>query len=231
MREPLQDGPQPGVRSADAHSRPFRPTPADPPSAPPPAPPGRGAPSSAFEPVDLGRWIEGRREAIVERWLDEMESRPGGPVDDVLELYRSFCTFMARAVSAALGPYRDQVDPLLQQACELYGSLGAFRGLAAGEVVEEVQLLREVVIRFLYADPPVGGEGLLSLRDVLRLNRALDRAVTQASVGHTDALFFALFRGSGVPERLPGEQLEEVRDQLSSIRGDFEEILAHAGEV
>lgn len=167
---------------------------------------------------------------MISRWLDEMESRPCAPEGEVHDLYGSFAELFVGCVSAALGPYRDQVDPILQQGAELYGSLGAFRGLAAGEVVEEVQLLREVVIRFLYADPPAGGGGILSLRDVLRLNRALDRAVSRASVGHTDALFFALFRGSGVPDRLPGEQLGEVREQLSTLRGEFDGVMEHLRE-
>lgn len=232
MRDPADEGPRPGVRDTGSSPRRFR--------SPPPSegrPPtestsdaGRPAsnPSSASQPVDLARWVDGRREAIIRRWLEEIERRPGGPRGEVVGLYRSFCTLLVRAVSAALGPYREQIDGSLQQAAELYGSLGAFRGLAAGEVVEEVQILREVILRFLYADPPIGGEGLLSLRDVLRLNRALDRAVTQASVGHTDALFFQLFRGSGVPERVPGEQLEEVREQLASIRAEFDEVVEAA---
>ena len=88
--------------------------------------------------------------------------------------------------------------------------------------MEEFQLLREAVIRLLYQDPPLGGRVPLSLREVLRLNRAIDRGVTHASVGHTDAMFFSLFEGSGIPEVPPAEDLViEVKTQLEVIRKDL----------
>jgi hypothetical protein len=88
--------------------------------------------------------------------------------------------------------------------------------------VEEFQILREAVIRLLYQDPPLGGRVPLSLREVLRLNRAIDRGVTHASVGHTDALFFSLFEGSGIPDVPPAEELVvEVRAQLEVIRTEL----------
>ncbi len=69
----------------------------------------------------------------------------------------------------------------------------------------------------------------MGLRDVLRLNRAVDVLVTHASVGHTDALFFALFQSSGVPERLSDDVRYEIRLQLERIRAGLEEILETAG--
>lgn len=126
---------------------------------------------------------------------------------------------------AFLGPYREQVRPLWGQAAELYGSLAAMRGLAAGEVIEEFQLLREEMLRLFYDEPPVRESEDLSLRDALRVNRVVDDGVTHASVGHTDALFFALFQGSGVPRSLSGEQAVEVREQLATVRSEFRELM------
>jgi hypothetical protein len=100
------------------------------------------------------------------------------------------------------------------------------RGLAAGEVIEEFQILREGVIRLLYQEPPLEGRARLSLREVLRLNRALDAGVTHASVGHTDALFFSLFEGSGISDAPPAASLmEEVRNQLDGLRAELREVL------
>jgi hypothetical protein len=98
------------------------------------------------------------------------------------------------------------------------------RGLAAGEAVEEAQILREGVLRVLYQDPPTTHAGAMGLREVLRLNRAIDQLVTYTSVGHTDALFFALFQGSGVPERLSDDVRYELRTQLGAIRRAFDEL-------
>jgi len=119
-----------------------------------------------------------------------------------------------------LGPHRDQILPLWIRGFELFGAVAAKRGLAAGEAIEEVHLLRELVIRDLYRDPPMGGTVPLSLREVLRLNRALDRAVTHASVGHTDALFFEFFEAEGAA-LLRGEDIAaEVAEQLDGIGTD-----------
>ena len=119
-----------------------------------------------------------------------------------------FCGLLTRMLPGALGPLREHVEPLWLQTAELFGSVAAQRGLAAGEALDEFQILREVLIRELYADPPAGGRVPLSLRDLLRLNRVIDRGVTQAGVGHADALFFALFQGSGVPEHLDADEAE-----------------------
>jgi hypothetical protein len=110
------------------------------------------------------------------------------------------------------------------QAAGLFGLMAAQRGLSAGEVIEEFQMLRDAVIRFLYAEPPVTGALRISLRDLLRVNRLIDRGVTQASVGHTDRLFFALFQGRGVSEGLTDENIGEMRAQLESIRREFRQI-------
>ena len=101
------------------------------------------------------------------------------------------------------------------------------RGLAAGEVIEEFQLLREGVIRILYQDTGGTGEDGIPLRDLLRLNRVIDRGVTYATVGYTDALFFALFQGSGVGEELTEGAAVEVREQLRLLSEDYDEIMSH----
>ena len=59
----------------------------------------------------------------------------------------------------------------------------------------------------------------VTARDVLALNRVLDRAVTHASVGHTDALFFEFFEGEAGRSLLgDGDVEDEARAQLAEIR-------------
>jgi hypothetical protein len=128
-----------------------------------------------------------------------------------------------------MGPYRDQIQPLWDRAAELYGAVAAKRGLAAGEAIEELHILRELVIRDLYRDPPLGGTAPLSLREILRLNRALDRAVTHVSIGHTDAMFFQFFEGDGARSLLGGDDIAgEAESQLMSISSEVHTILEHA---
>jgi hypothetical protein len=178
-----------------------------------------------LEPLEFARWVEQRVGRLAEHWLAEVVRKQVRPASDVEALLAPFFQLLTSMIPASLGPYRPQVEPLWLQAAELFGSVAAQRGLAAGESVEEFQILREVLIRELYADPPAGGVPI-SLRDLLRLNRLIDRGVTQASVGHADVLFFALFQGSGVPEHLSTEVVQEVKAQLDSIADEFRTVMA-----
>jgi hypothetical protein len=90
--------------------------------------------------------------------------------------------------------------------------------LAAGEVVEELQVLREIILKALMEDPSVDWQTKSFQRDLLGLNRLLDEGVVQASVAYVDDLFFAHLQGSGVPEGLTPEVEEEIRLQLVSFR-------------
>jgi hypothetical protein len=128
-----------------------------------------------------------------------------------------------------MGRYRDQMRPLWDCVSELFGSIAAKRGLAAGEAIEEIHILRELVIRDLYRDPPLGGHVPLSLREILRLTRALDRCVTHASVGHTDAMFFQFFGGEEAIDAVSDVDVAaEAEAQLETVRGQVQEILEHA---
>lgn len=181
-----------------------------------------------LEPMEVAVWVEEQAPALRDRWFSEVLARDGRSNEAVNELLRDFTELLVSLIPGCLGPYRTQMDPVWHQATELYGKLGALRGLAAGEIIEEVQLLREAIIRFLYAQPPGGvshEDARLTLREGLRLSRIVDRGVTHASIGHTDALFFALFHGNGVPRSLDGELLEEVRDQLEELRAERDEIM------
>jgi hypothetical protein len=162
---------------------------------------------------------------MVRRWTGELRARTGhrdAPIDQLLE---EFADLLVSLLAPGVGPLRDLVEPIFQQTAELYGSLGAVRGLAAGEAVEEMQLLREAILRFLYRDPAFRGGAALGFREVLRLNRLVDLAVTYASVGHTDALFFSLLHGTGVTARPSEEALEEIRSQLRHLAEERDRLL------
>lgn len=180
---------------------------------------------------DISRWLAERAEPLRERWLVMVRGRvEAARGDGRNELTEAFLDLFIDILPLCLSPVRDHAEPLWDTTAELFGSFAANRGLAAGEVIEEVQILRECVIRMLYQDPPRAPFGPSALRDVLHLNRLADRLVTHASVGHTDALFFALFQGSGAPEALSDEVRYELRAQLEGIRREYEVLERHVRE-
>lgn len=181
--------------------------------------------------MEFARWVEERTEQLGRRWLKEVASRYDPWDQDQAALVTRFFEVLLEMLPDTLGPYREQVDPIWLQVSELYGSVAAQRGLAAGEVIEEFQILREGLIRLLYSEPPLAGASPMALRDILRLNRVVDRGVTQASVGHTDALFFALFKGSGVPDHLAADVLTEVHDQLDALHDEYRQVMRSLSPV
>ena len=178
-------------------------------------------------PEELTRWIEERTQLLAQRWLRELDRRVEGNLEEARSLLEELCPLLVSCLPHLLGPYRSQVEALWQEAAEFYGNVGSMRGLAAGEAIEEFQLLREVLIRQLYEDPPGDGTQSLGFREVLRLNRIVDEGVTYAGVGHTDALFFALFQGTGVARSLTPDLHAEVTDQITAIRRELDRLTGY----
>jgi hypothetical protein len=121
-------------------------------------------------------------------------------------------------------PVRRKAAQLWFDACAHYGRIAAARGLAAGEVVEEIQHLRELLIRHL-SDIIAALPARYSMATVLRLNRQLDKGIAQAVVGYTDALVETLFNQNGVavfvqeePDREIGQRLEQLETELAQVR-------------
>lgn len=121
------------------------------------------------------------------------------------------------------GPVRRQAANLWFDSCEHYGRAAAGRGLAAGEVVEEIQHLRELLIRSL-SDIIAALPARYSMATVLRLNRQLDHGIARAVVGYTEALVETLFNQNGVPASVPEQVDSEAVKQLEQFEGDLEKI-------
>ncbi|MDX1495293.1 MAG: hypothetical protein R3253_14600 [Longimicrobiales bacterium] len=160
--------------------------------------------------------------------MHELRARELAKDDD--EVVEIFATHLVGMLPVMVGPYRDQIQSLWDRTAELYGAFAATRGLASGEAIDELHVLRELVIRELYRHPPGNCDVPLMLREFLRLNRSLDRAVTHTSVGHTDALFFQFFEGDGVapPVLSQAEFRAEARQQLEEIHAEVSDILRQA---
>ena len=177
----------------------------------------------------LSERLEAQREAMADRWLVEIRARTAGVEGELLDLLGDFIDLFTLTLAPGLGVFRGQVERILKQTAVLYGNLGAHRGLAAGEPVEEVQLVRGVLLRFLYG--PGGDHGLSTpdLRDLLQLNRLVDLAVTYASIGHTDTLFFNQLHGAGVAEGATPDIVAEVREQVEAFHDDLSLLVSGDG--
>ncbi len=168
----------------------------------------------------LGDWLEVQREFLAKYWFEEILHRVS--MDEEMErILERFLNLLTRMIPAAFDHRRTEVDPAWKSAAELYGALGAKRGLAAGDIVEEFQIVREAVVRILFQAPPGRHGAALSLSDALRLNRFLDSGVTHASIGHTDGLFFALFQGNGVSTVPTAKLVAEVEEQLDVLEMEW----------
>lgn len=168
--------------------------------------------------MDLREWLDRERELISGRWRAEVRGRLGHQGDQEDRLITFFLAHLVEFLPCCLAEQRDPGLEVWRQAAHLYGSLALQRGLAAGEVVEELGLLREGIFKLLLEEGPGGWEDRTFQRSLLALNRCLDQAVVAASVSYIDDLFFAHLQGSGVPEGVTGEVEEETRSQLRSLR-------------
>jgi hypothetical protein len=175
-------------------------------------------------PLDLVRYLRDRCEEVAEIWSSEIGARDVGQANGYDGLVLRFTAQLTALLPWLFGPHGTHIQPLWDRTAELFGMVGAKRGLAAGEIIEEFQILRDLLIRTLYRDPPP--EGPLSLRDMLRLNRIVDRGVTHASVGHTDALFFQFFEAQEEPlENSPGDIVREAEAQLALVEQELAQVV------
>lgn len=179
----------------------------------------------AHQPQGLSDWLRLRVDRLATGWLSSVLDREHRTDPDATAVVEDFLGLLVSILPGSVGPHSRQLDSIWQRAAELYGSFGVARGLAAGEIVEEFQLLRTELIRLLFSEPPISSGPALLGREVLRLNRFLDLGVTQASVGHTDRLFFDLFQGGSGASQVTPELITEVRHQLTGIEDELREVL------
>lgn len=146
--------------------------------------------------VAASKAITGQRDVMVARWSDWLRDRITVSHGVSATLVERELYLILDVLAAMVGPLRRETKPIWARVTEHYGRLAAARGLAAGEVVEEMQYLRELLIRYLApsiaALRPRQGMALL-----LRLNRIVDQGVAIAVVGYTDAIVRTLLPGHG----------------------------------
>jgi hypothetical protein len=166
------------------------------------------------------------RDKVVSQWADWLGERltaaPHVPRPTVERELRLLTDVLVETV----GPMRQEVREIWFHACEHYGRVGAARGLAAGEVVEEIQFLRELLTRKLA--PIFGGlRPRQAMAMILHLNRTLDKGIAVAVVGYTDALVATLFAQNGVPAHDIDLDNADIERQLDSIEGELATVVRH----
>jgi hypothetical protein len=170
-----------------------------------------------------GRVIAEMRDTMVSQWTDwlgdRMTAAPTIPRSTVERQFRLLFDVMTEMV----GPLRREVNTVWYHVCEHYGRLASARGLAAGEVVEELQFLRELLIREL-APILVAMRARQGMAIMLRLNRVIDKGVAVAVVGYTDALVAALFSQNGVPLSSADHDVAEVERQLDALEQELQAV-------
>jgi len=122
------------------------------------------------------------------------------------------------------GPHRREANGLWLSASEWYGRTAALRGLAAGEIVEEFQYLRELVMRHL-SELVILLVPRQSMAAILRLNRLVDTGTAHAVVGYTDALVESLLERQGIPLGAHETEESEVEDRLSQLEAEFAQLM------
>lgn len=174
--------------------------------------------------MKLQEWLRDREGLLAERWIQEIRTgRDPGNLEG-LDIMEVVVRELVSMIPYCFGEKRDAARENWQHASYLYGSLALLRGLAAGDVVDELQLLRGVILRlFLTEDEPSGGHftGGIPAMEFLALNRILDMGVSRASIAYVDDLFFTHLQGSGVPTDLDEDKKLEIRRQFQTLREEL----------
>ncbi len=174
-----------------------------------------------------GRVIAERRRALVTEWAAWLGERMTASPSVSRETVERQLDVLVDLMAEMVGPLRREVKPIWFLACEQYGRVASMRGLAAGEVVEELQYLRELLIRTL-APVLAAMRARQGMAIMLRLNRVLDKGVAVAVVGYTDALVATLFSQNGVPAQGGALDQAEVARQLRQIEHELAAVTRRA---
>lgn len=162
------------------------------------------------------------RDAMVAEWADWQADRAGSRHIPRPTVERQFRLVIETLVEM-LGPLKREANSVWQHVMEHYGRTAAARGLAAGEVVEELQQLRVLLIKH------IGGvvAAMRPRRAVavfLRMNAIVDRGIAVAVVGYTDALVASLLMTDRDTDRLTAANADDLSHQLGGLEAELEPL-------
>jgi hypothetical protein len=166
------------------------------------------------------RVINDLRDNMVSQWADWLGDRMQTSTTIPRPIIERELRLIIELLGEMVGPVRRETKPVWFHACEHYGRLAAARGLAAGEVVDEMQFLRELLIRNL-APILAAMRPRQAMAIMLQLNRVFDKGIGVTVVGYTDALVATIFAQNGVPSPGTAVDADEVSRQLEQLEGEL----------
>ena len=163
-----------------------------------------------------GRALASKRDVVVSEWAEWIHRRLSSHARVPEQALERQLALQIDLLVLLTGPLRRLATEHWLTASEWYGRTAALRGLATGEVVEEFQYLRELLILHLSETitefPP-----RQSIATVLRLNRYLDQGIAHAVVGYTDSLVETLLNRRGVPVSGDEDAEAEIAKRLEQF--------------
>jgi hypothetical protein len=162
------------------------------------------------------------RDAMVNEWADWLDDRSGSRRIPRPLVERQF-RLVIESLVEMLGPLKREARRVWQHVLEHYGRTAAARGLAAGEVVEELQQLRVLLIKYI-------GASVAAMRPrravavFLRLNDVVDSGIAAAVVGYTDALVASLLLTDRDSVPLTEATGEDIGRQLDGLEGELQPL-------
>ena len=167
----------------------------------------------------VGRGIASARDELTDAWVEWITDRQADGAElEPFKLRRTLRLIVA-LLGHMTGPLRRETRETWYAATELFGRLSESRGLSAGEVVDEFQHVRGLLIVEL-GDLIVAMPARQQLPAVLRLNSVVDSGVSNAVVGYTDALVAKMFSRDGVPVPT-ADSLQELLSQLHGLEAEL----------
>lgn len=170
-----------------------------------------------------GRLIADARDDLVAEWAgrlgDKITAAPTIPRPMVERELRLLLDLLGQMI----GPLRREARPVWRRACEQYGRNASLRGLSAGEVVEELLQLRDLLTRRL-APVVAAMRARQGMAILLRLNRVLDHGIASAVVGYTDAMVATMLGRNGVPEHNAPDEASDTERGLEALEGELASI-------
>lgn len=172
----------------------------------------------------VARAVADAQDVMVTEWTEWRTERavggsiPASLVDRELRL-------VIETLVEMLGPLRREAKLLWDDVMDHYGRVGAARGLAAGEVVEEIQQLRVLLIKHI-------GTAVAAMRPrravavFIRLSNVVDRGISQAVVGYTDALVASLTLTERTGQTLTEPSADGYERKLDLLESELAAIAA-----
>jgi hypothetical protein len=177
--------------------------------------------TSALEAV--GQILTSGRDQIHAEWAEWVVKRLNSRQPPRRKALERQLGLLLDILNEVAGPLRRESTELWLNASEWYGRTAAQRGLAAGEIVEEFQHLRELLIRHL-SEAVFSLPARKSLASVLRLNRVLDSGIAHAVVGYTDVLVESILERQGIPVGALETAESEIETRLDQFERDLAEL-------